>query len=309
MATLNEIAYNLKNLAYSGNSNTEEDLSNRQIKFWIHYYRGQILTELMEDGKGVPYECLQSINPTRENDIYYGDNNSVVGGDWAAYTDANAGDNRELIVWSNRTILNAGISFSDASVVENEDFYGRDFYNQHTYDEKADYGYLRLYIPSLLNLDNGGVKNLAIREAFGTSLANHGKINIPVLSKNGFKNKKYNRFSTNSPAAFLETYSSSKTVLNIGLLRSYFRKNTGAYQAPVQYSLYADMLLNNPTEAPGWNDDMQYPFPQQLITDLNKRILTQEMNVIMSSRPDNISDNADTTKIAQPQAQGQVRKR
>ena len=89
MATLNEIAYNLKNLAYSGNSNTEEDLSNRQIKFWIHYYRGQILTELMEDGKGVPYECLQSINPTRENDIYYGDNNSVVGGDWAAYTDAN----------------------------------------------------------------------------------------------------------------------------------------------------------------------------------------------------------------------------
>ena len=40
MASLNEIAYNLKNMAYGGSSTTrEENIGIRQIKFWIHYYR------------------------------------------------------------------------------------------------------------------------------------------------------------------------------------------------------------------------------------------------------------------------------
>ena len=37
MATLNELAYNIKNIAYGGNTNTEQNVSTQQIKFWIHY--------------------------------------------------------------------------------------------------------------------------------------------------------------------------------------------------------------------------------------------------------------------------------
>ena len=46
MATLNEIAYNIKNLAYGGINKEEENISTRQIKFWIHYHRAEILKEL-----------------------------------------------------------------------------------------------------------------------------------------------------------------------------------------------------------------------------------------------------------------------
>ena len=50
MATLNEIAYNIKNLAYGGSYSIEESMDIRQIKFWINYHRANIITENIHSG-------------------------------------------------------------------------------------------------------------------------------------------------------------------------------------------------------------------------------------------------------------------
>ena len=50
MITLNEIAYNIKNLAYGGDATLENNLSLRQIKHWIHYHRAKLIAENIDKG-------------------------------------------------------------------------------------------------------------------------------------------------------------------------------------------------------------------------------------------------------------------
>ena len=312
MATLNEIAYNIKNLAYGGSTSiNEESIGIRQIKFWVHYYRAQILRELVKNGKGVPYECYQNMDLGREQDIYHGDNNSIYGAAygaaWKDYLDDVLGSSlRVSVVWSTRTINLSSIASNPVFV--GEDFYGRDFHNQHLSEEKADYGVLSYYVPSILNIDGYGIK-VDLKEADKVNSHNHDKINIPIVSKNEWENKKFNRFTSKSPAAFLDTDSETKTILTIGMLRSVANTFALGYTSPIVYVTYASVLLNNPTNNPSWaNDDMEYPFPEQLIGELDKRIIQQEFSIIKQTVDDRVDDNRDTTNVQQ-KVQRQVRQR
>lgn len=48
--TLDELAYNIKNLMYSGKSNESSNISIKQIKYWIDYYRNVIIQENIDKG-------------------------------------------------------------------------------------------------------------------------------------------------------------------------------------------------------------------------------------------------------------------
>ena len=50
MITLNEIAYNIKNLAYGGEASIENSISLRQIKHWIHYHRAKLIADNIDKG-------------------------------------------------------------------------------------------------------------------------------------------------------------------------------------------------------------------------------------------------------------------
>ena len=50
MITLNEIAYNIKNLAYGGSLSTENSIPLRQIKHWIHYHRAKLIADNVDKG-------------------------------------------------------------------------------------------------------------------------------------------------------------------------------------------------------------------------------------------------------------------
>ena len=327
MATLNEIAFNIKNLIYGGNTNVEQDVSTDQIKFWVHYYRAQILKENAANGKGLDLECLQEYRFTQDNDTYA---QSIT--DWKTYIDQEAQNtvltqaivddplteedetadvvyadvnaitdtNSKLIVPSNRTFALAGIS--PGSQTLNEDYYGRAFrsYNQSRPD---DFGILTLSIPTVLNISGKGVKNLKIKKAQSLTNQNHNYIDVPVLNKNEFENKRFNRFGSNNTSSYIQKSADDKNYLNIGWLQSTLKNRTNGYQEPIQYMVKADLLLSNPTEQPGWSDDNSYPFPQALIGDLNRRILSQELAVLGGSITDDIDDNAASAKLIQPKAQ------
>ena len=54
MATLNELAYNIRNIARSGQGNSDDDrLTIAQIKFWIGYYRAEGVLQTTNYGKDI----------------------------------------------------------------------------------------------------------------------------------------------------------------------------------------------------------------------------------------------------------------
>tara|TARA_R110002012_G_scaffold746_2_gene3238 strand:+ start:1406 stop:2029 length:624 start_codon:yes stop_codon:yes gene_type:complete len=59
--TLNEIVYNIKNLAEGGYSTDDNKLSTRQIKAWVNYHRMNILESYTNNGKDIPTGATQNL--------------------------------------------------------------------------------------------------------------------------------------------------------------------------------------------------------------------------------------------------------
>jgi len=59
MATLNEITYNIKNIVSGGVASDDSDISNRQIKFMVHYHRANLLMQYTDNGKKASNACFQ----------------------------------------------------------------------------------------------------------------------------------------------------------------------------------------------------------------------------------------------------------
>tara|TARA_R100001591_G_scaffold115056_1_gene130135 strand:+ start:2074 stop:2994 length:921 start_codon:yes stop_codon:yes gene_type:complete len=304
MATLNELAYNIKNMAYGGSTTTgEESISIRQIKFWIHYYRAQMIKEQANEGTGINQMFFQAIPFRNQNDTRYDFVHTDDSTPWKTYVDAQTDSNEEFIVFTQRTIDASGYPFDS---LHREDNFGRDFDNFYVYEEKGDYGEITCKLPNLIHANGFGLKNVRIRKSYQSARQNKATIDIPVLDIRSYSGKKYNRFTNLSPAATINN-TQNRDELIIGPLKSHIRQSQGGYiDAPLQYRVYGNGLYVNPTEKTGWTDDDQYPLPDFMISELNRRILSQEFNITKQTVDDRIDDNIDTA-IVQPKAQRQVR--
>jgi len=61
MATLNEIAYNIKELLSGGDENIESSISTRQIKHWIHYHRVKIIEDKITNNYPIDRRYIQPL--------------------------------------------------------------------------------------------------------------------------------------------------------------------------------------------------------------------------------------------------------
>tara|TARA_R110002096_G_scaffold141486_4_gene296339 strand:+ start:3018 stop:3632 length:615 start_codon:yes stop_codon:yes gene_type:complete len=57
--TLNEIVYNIKNIAEGGYTTDDSKLSTRQITAWVNYHRLKILEAYTDNGKNIPQGATQ----------------------------------------------------------------------------------------------------------------------------------------------------------------------------------------------------------------------------------------------------------
>tara|TARA_Y100000592_G_C5467475_1_gene317499 strand:- start:75 stop:980 length:906 start_codon:yes stop_codon:yes gene_type:complete len=301
MATLNELAYNIKNIAYGGNTNSEQNVSTQQIKFWIHYYRAQILGEMIADGRGVPIDCYQRLSITQDDDV---ETRTA----WKDYHDTHTVSQSYIIPFSGRTANAAGISKFDSSVAETQDTDALELTHSYFFEEPLDYGIIRLRIPQLVTNNSkhglGTVRAVAIND--DDYAGRRGGIDISVVTRDEYYHKKHNRFTNNTPTAHVLNNEANKITLTVDNLKSVDRATVGGYNAdPKSYAFIVFALLKNPTENNSWtSDDLEYPLPQEMISELNRRILSAEMQASLTSLNDSITDNADTTKIIQPQTQG-----
>ena len=300
MATLNELAYNIKNIAYGGNTNTEQNVSTQQIKFWIHYYRAQIINELIADGRGVPNDCYQRLALTQAD-------NHDTRDAWQTYHDANTVSSSFIIPFSARTATLANLSKFDSAVAETQDINALDLTHSYFFEEPNDYGIIRLKIPHLVTNNSkhglGTVRVVTINNDDYSS--RRGGIDVSIVTRDEYYHKKHNRFTHSTPTAHVFVSESDKLTLTIDNLKSVDRGTVGGYNSsPKSYLVNVFALLKNPTDNNSWtNDDLEYPLPQEMISDLNRRILGAEMQASLTSMNDPITDNADTTKNVQPQAQ------
>ena len=60
--TLNQIAYNIKNIVEGGIAGDDSNLSIKQIKHMVHYHRAQLLVKYTDSGRYVSESMLQKLN-------------------------------------------------------------------------------------------------------------------------------------------------------------------------------------------------------------------------------------------------------
>jgi len=69
MATLNEIVYNIKNLAEGGSSiDYDSKISKLQVEFLVHSYRANLLLNYTNSGRAVHPQTLQTLKHTSASD-------------------------------------------------------------------------------------------------------------------------------------------------------------------------------------------------------------------------------------------------
>jgi len=79
MATLNECAYNILNIARGGLSSDDDRLNLRQIKFWIEYYRARLIFEYTQAGKNIDDQLVQDLGVVTLSEVDKADSNVI---DW-----------------------------------------------------------------------------------------------------------------------------------------------------------------------------------------------------------------------------------
>jgi hypothetical protein len=291
MATLNEIAYNIKELAYGGHALEGSQLPIRLIKNWVNYHRAALLREYYADGKNVHPSSLQEWEPTKTDSLLY--NLSTAS---QTYWDAATDNDNELLVNSNVYHNAAQLSSRARSL---KDMYGRSSYDFKSKMNKDSYGFIIVNMPEILSLNGEyAVKELSLRTAQDEDSFNSEGVLLPILSASEQLYRKFKRFgSKDMPCGSISRKASDKLELSIGLLRSNLKNQTDGFGDPIQYRVSLKALFSNPTTLPVYNgDDSPYPFPEELIPMLVERIIAREVTVISGTKADRTIDGADDEK-------------
>jgi hypothetical protein len=170
MITLNEIAYNIKNLAYGGKYSSESSISIKQIKHWIHYHRAKIIVDNIDKGITNDNNIYQRASLTWYNSTLrmfsrYGGFQGTYGYYNQPYF-PNGGHTYEWVPYSSLTYEHE--PYNSQYGQGRLDMHGRNYYGIETRksEMKGDfrnYGWMSFYIPETIQLkDDRGIKKVAI---------------------------------------------------------------------------------------------------------------------------------------------------
>jgi len=304
MATLNEIAYNIKELMSGGSETLEQNISTRQIKHWIHYHRAKIIEEKLLSGAPLDRNWIQPIKAFR---IYPADHYNYP----SYYISQTA---------QNTLPLNnvSGMNEQYQAAWTNNTYYGKNYLD----DNDNDYFLYTETIPNTINVGNrDGITDARIKRRTTSSLdvsaPGHftGWSPVPIKTKDEAQYAWANRFTKiKTPYAIPYNYN-SQTKLEVGGLRIRANRDSNTYI--YEYGLEVYGILQNPTDSIAWewetivsnkqlipkpiypylDSSDSYPMSNEDIPLLISRVAEVEMTLIMKTPEDLIEDNVDTTKI------------
>ena len=289
MITLNEIAYNIKNLAYGGKNSSENNISTSQIKHWVHYHRAKLIVDNINNG---------ILNFT------------------SLYQTVLENTGRKLV---------RGPAFGISP--ESVDFYGTNVSRKNSKQNKGDFrnsGFLYYEMPEVVMLSNdAAIKEVSVvrriqdyQNAYSTpqaypysqfDLGYSPSIKVYRKSYSEAAYGNHNKFTNNEKPYYTiernaSTYSpsvSGRIRLKIhGLQESpnYYGDIQSSSQHDLQYIYRTNYsaIFQNPTELEGFDEEAQpYPIPAQYVGDLIQRVIQTEVQVELKTKADEIVDGAD----------------
>jgi hypothetical protein len=220
--TLDQIAYNIRNLAYGGKSSEDNNISLRQIKHWVHYHRAKLIADNIDKGILTYSNLYQQMELTVRNSIseeladfhrqWYLISKSglpapVMGSLVALHPPSNTNSNQlsgSFLAYNNDFPVRALNTTSqvknwDYDKYNNKDQYGRDNTQTQTY-ERGDWrnvGSHGFIMPTPLMLkDDNGIKEVNL----------YRKVHVPGKTPETIINRHHNGISlynkTNSESAY-----------------------------------------------------------------------------------------------------------
>tara|TARA_R100000458_G_C8260849_1_gene236369 strand:- start:759 stop:1700 length:942 start_codon:yes stop_codon:yes gene_type:complete len=304
MATLNEIAYNIKELMSGGNENIENNISTRQIKHWIHYHRAKIIEDKILNKSPIDRRYIQ---PLCSKIISIKDEFSLLGN-----------------TTSNIDFMAKSESFGWS----NNDYHGTDYHEGTEFNRFS----ITVTLPHTLNISvNDGLTDIRLRKRLTNddrTLTGRwmGWNKLPIKSKDNAAFDWANKFTkTNKPYAIV--YNNMKTAndvtngndemaLEVSGLRYQAVENDSVTGTPAPkryYDYWIDVwgILTNPTKAQKavdytgtgtvyeqFDDSVShYPITEEDLPLLISRVAEIEMSLILKTPEDLVEDNVDTSKI------------
>jgi hypothetical protein len=293
MITLNEIAYNIKNLAYGGSTSTENSISLRQIKHWIHYHRAKLIADNINKGITNNQALWQKMSLTARNstsstiknfydawdakDIDASLSAPTVTGEFLSNLPKNAAGDRLNGEWLVQSSLSTGENgWADG---QQRSFYGEEISSSQVRGDFRNFGSHSFWTPRPLQLKNdAGIVDVSVERYVyfpddpGTpddneQAGSYAKKSIILYRKEYGNFDEYNKFTDNNKPYYIQETAKIDRDNNangnyIALRQLQVSPNYhGGLSTPVAQKLFwkyrgvLTMILENPTEI-----DMMYGF-------------------------------------------------
>jgi len=175
MITLNEIAYNIKNLAYGGKYSTESSITISQIKHWIHYHRAKLIADNIDKGITNDNNIYQNAELTFPNSTIrmfstYGGFQGYSGYYNSPFYSPNSGQTYQWVPYSSITYAQEGQAYYDQREIDrsSKNYYGIETRKSQNKGDFRNFGWMSFHIPETIQLkDDRGIKRVSIeRQAF-----------------------------------------------------------------------------------------------------------------------------------------------
>ena len=274
MITLNEIAYNIKNLAYGGKNSTENNISTDQIKHWIHYHRAKLIVDNINNGilnfTSLYQQSLILLPQTAEENLnefdFYGTSNLRKNNKQNRGGFRNQG--KISFIVPEVVVLSNDAAIKEVSVT-------RAVFDQTNVKSSSYSSPIIIYRKSLSEM------------AYG----NHNK-----FTSNDYPyyivvrlHDSDTRTQNQGGKTKIEIYGLQKSPNNFGDLET-----PGGENLIYRYEADYKVIFQNPTELDDFNDETTpYPIPAQYVGDLVQRVVQVEMQVGLKTTPDIITDGLD----------------
>ena len=226
MATFNELKFNIINILRGGISSDDDRLNERQVGFWINYYRSALIYQYYKDGRPLDKQLIQDLGTLKLETVDAANSTKVVFGTSAK----------------------------------------------------------RVKIPKLLDLPKSKclsfigladkITPIIIKDAETVMYSNHQRFSGSMRKAYIIENYVYVTDGINEDIKFINV--------------------RGLFKDP-----FAATRISNDCEVPCLTEDDEYPFPEFMIPDLVKSILTSEFNIIKlpnDERNDSVGEKIQNNK-------------
>ena len=262
MASINEIAYNIRNIARGGYASDDENISIRQIKHWVHYHRARLLVNYTSSGRFIHPQTFQL---------------------YTSELTQNAAPEPLFIGVSVNAPIPPVLQFNNVRGVDRVELIDKAGSSrigcQSTTQDKLEFDQWNRFTPG------AAISGKMQRYFLTAGNASHGK----YVYGGGVDGWVDGGEGPGEGGSVLTAATGGNIIMFPDVTN--IKSNGGTYSHCRVYAVFAD-----PTDVPEYTDGQPYPIPSELIQPLIEAVLSKELNIILQAPMDEVNDSSGVIK-------------